>query len=146
MLSVKQDSIKYHFLSLWYDSTWDWTQISRAIGEHSNHYAIVLNSHTWYHVAVCKQIVSIKFDKSIYWIELIIFKSNTWNHFTVCKQMRSGYYKNYYRQTIRLQINMHKQNLALNNLYRLLCHKTKFTNQPTNRPINPIFIQSFRHG
>ena len=25
MLSVKQDGIKYHFLSLWYDSTWDWT-------------------------------------------------------------------------------------------------------------------------
>ena len=23
MLSVKQGSIKYHFLSLWYDSTWD---------------------------------------------------------------------------------------------------------------------------
>ena len=39
MLSVKQSSIKYHFLSLWYDSTWDWTQLSRAIDEHSNHYA-----------------------------------------------------------------------------------------------------------
>ena len=36
MLSVKQGGIKYHFLSLWYDSTWDWTQVSRAIGEHSN--------------------------------------------------------------------------------------------------------------
>ena len=36
MLSAKQGSIKYHFLSLWYDSTWDWTQVSRAIGEHSN--------------------------------------------------------------------------------------------------------------
>ena len=23
MLSVKQGGIKYHFLSLWYDSTWD---------------------------------------------------------------------------------------------------------------------------
>ena len=33
--SVKQGGIKYHFLSLWYDSTWDWTQVSRAIGEHS---------------------------------------------------------------------------------------------------------------
>ena len=27
MLSVKQSIIKYHFLSLWYDSTWDWTQV-----------------------------------------------------------------------------------------------------------------------
>ena len=25
MLSIKQGGIKYHFLSLWYDSTWDWT-------------------------------------------------------------------------------------------------------------------------
>ena len=40
MLSVKQGGIKYHFLSLWYDSTWDWTQFSQAIGEHSNHEAI----------------------------------------------------------------------------------------------------------
>ena len=37
MLCVKQGGIKYHLLSLWYDSTWDWTQVSRAIGEHSNH-------------------------------------------------------------------------------------------------------------
>ena len=40
MLSVKQGGIKYHFLSLWYDLTWDWTQVSRAIGEHSNRYAV----------------------------------------------------------------------------------------------------------
>ena len=39
MLIVKQGSIKYHFLSLWYDLTWDWTKVSRAIGKHSNHYA-----------------------------------------------------------------------------------------------------------
>ena len=41
MLSVKQGGIKYRFLSLWYDSTWDWTQISRAIGKHYNYYANV---------------------------------------------------------------------------------------------------------
>ena len=35
MLSIKQGSLKYHFLSLWYDSTWDWTSVSWAIGEHS---------------------------------------------------------------------------------------------------------------
>ena len=33
MLSVKQEGIKYHFL--WYDMTWDWTLVSRAIGKHS---------------------------------------------------------------------------------------------------------------
>ena len=42
MLSVKQGSIKYHFLSLWYDSTWDWTQVSRAIGAGFN----LRSSHT----------------------------------------------------------------------------------------------------
>ena len=39
MLSVKQGSIKYHILSLWYDSTKDWTQVSRTIGDHSTHEA-----------------------------------------------------------------------------------------------------------
>ena len=41
MLSLKQGGIKYHFWSLWYDSVWDWNQVSQAIGERSNHYAIV---------------------------------------------------------------------------------------------------------
>ena len=41
ILSAKQGGIKYHFLSLWYDSTWDWTQVSLAIGENSSHYANV---------------------------------------------------------------------------------------------------------
>ena len=39
MLSDKQVGIKYHFLSLCYDSTWDWTPVSRTIGEHSIHLA-----------------------------------------------------------------------------------------------------------
>ena len=29
----KQGGIKYHFLSLWYDLTWDWTTVSQAIGK-----------------------------------------------------------------------------------------------------------------
>ena len=37
MLSVKQSGIKYHFESLWYDSTWDWTLVSWPIGKHSTH-------------------------------------------------------------------------------------------------------------
>ena len=37
MLSVKQGGIKYHFLSLWYDLTWDWTPVSQTIGEQSTH-------------------------------------------------------------------------------------------------------------
>ena len=37
VLSVKQGRIKYHFLSLWYDLTWDWSPVSWTIGEHSTH-------------------------------------------------------------------------------------------------------------
>ena len=36
-LSVKQGVIKYHFKSLWYDVTGDWTQVSQTISEHSTH-------------------------------------------------------------------------------------------------------------
>ena len=39
ILSAKQGGIKYHFLSLWYDLIWDWTPVSRIIGEHSSHLA-----------------------------------------------------------------------------------------------------------
>ena len=38
MLSVKQGGIKYHFLSLWNDLTWDWISVSQATGKQSNHY------------------------------------------------------------------------------------------------------------
>ena len=33
VLSVQQGGIKFHFLSLWYDSTSDWTPVSQTIGE-----------------------------------------------------------------------------------------------------------------
>ena len=39
MLGVKQGGIKYRFVSLWYDSTWDWTMVRQFMGEHSNLYA-----------------------------------------------------------------------------------------------------------
>ena len=37
LISVKQGGINYYFLSLWYDSTWDWTLVFGAIGQHSTH-------------------------------------------------------------------------------------------------------------
>ena len=37
MLRAQLGGIKYHFLSLWYDSTRDWTPVSRTIGEHSTY-------------------------------------------------------------------------------------------------------------
>ena len=43
MLRVKQWVIRYHFLNFWYNSTWDWTPVSRAIDENYNHYANRLN-------------------------------------------------------------------------------------------------------
>ena len=45
MLSVKQGSIKYHFKSLWYDTTWDWTLVSRTIVEHST--PLILMRKSW---------------------------------------------------------------------------------------------------
>ena len=50
ILSAKQGGIKYHFLSLWYDLTWDWSLVSWTIGKHSTHEANgpVYNSDTWY--------------------------------------------------------------------------------------------------
>ena len=38
-MSVKQGSIQYHFLSLSNNSTYDWTPVSAAIGEHCDYYA-----------------------------------------------------------------------------------------------------------
>ena len=43
MLSVKQGGTKYQFLSLCYDSTLDWTQVSRIIGEHSTFLANLID-------------------------------------------------------------------------------------------------------
>ena len=37
MLNVKQVGVKYHFLSLWYDMTREWTQVSQMIREQSTH-------------------------------------------------------------------------------------------------------------
>ena len=37
MATVKQVGIKYYFLSLWYDSTWDQTRVSWAIAEQTTH-------------------------------------------------------------------------------------------------------------
>ena len=63
MPNVKQDGIKYHFLSLWYDSTWDWTPVSRAIGEDSTHYILPLIFF-----------ITFKFqpDKIMYWSKEIL--------------------------------------------------------------------------
>ena len=35
ILSIQQGGMQHHFLSLWYDSTWNWFLVSRIISEHS---------------------------------------------------------------------------------------------------------------
>ena len=40
MIGVKQGGIKYHFLSLWYDSTWNGNLVSRIIGKYSTYLTI----------------------------------------------------------------------------------------------------------
>ena len=42
-INIMQGGIKCHFLSLWYDLTWDWTQVSQAISEHSNHQLLLIS-------------------------------------------------------------------------------------------------------
>ena len=53
--------------------------------------------------------------------------------------MHSGSFKMGYQQTIWLQtihlIYIYQQDLALNNLQGLICHKTQPTNQPTLHPV-----------
>ena len=39
MQIVKQGGTKYHFLSFWYNTTWDSTPVFQTIGEHCDHYA-----------------------------------------------------------------------------------------------------------
>ena len=61
MLSVKRGGIKYHFLSLWYDSTWNWTLVSWTIGKHSNHHA---NVHKYIYI----YIYTLSAEFRIYWL------------------------------------------------------------------------------
>ena len=57
ILSIKQ-GVKYHFLSLRYDSTWDWTPVSRAIGEHCSHkgidYYLFISFQLWFDIESVK--------------------------------------------------------------------------------------------
>ena len=66
MLSVKQGSIKYHFLSLWYGSTWDWTQISGPIW-----WTLLIRSMAW-----LKYIYSID---NIILLEFYMLHSGKWD-------------------------------------------------------------------
>ena len=68
MLSVKQGGIKYLFLSLWYDATWDRTPVSWAIGEQSTTKPMgrLFRSGSWLIVGFC-------WDDSEFCIWLLFF-------------------------------------------------------------------------
>ena len=68
---------------------------------------------------VCKQMTNVK---------LWLLYRNTWNHLTVGQKVSSGSFKNVINKMylwILCWIYMYKEDLALNNLQRLICHKTK---------------------
>ena len=123
MLSVKQGSIKYHFLSLWYDSTWDWTLVSQATGEHSNHLAnkqkkteLILNWIVW------KRTVSwhrncVRMLSWIHWIRTDLIS----NCVSTRKKTILKLNWNVWNRTVY----MYKNGFGINNLQWLICHKTK---------------------
>ena len=47
-----------------------------------------------------------------------------YNHLTECKQMSSGLFKKSYMH-LQITYKMYKEDLALNNLQWLICHKTQ---------------------
>ena len=76
MLCVKQRGINHHFLNLWYDSTWDWTPVSRTIGKHMHLFYFKpkhLNTNMYTHIHVCKSNH-----------ETIHIKSCTQTHTNIC--------------------------------------------------------------
>ena len=69
MLSVKQGCINYHFLSLWYDSTWDWTLVSWTIGERFTYRKVWKRNDEYQRIIRCKYKPSIH---GIKWLLLIL--------------------------------------------------------------------------
>ena len=69
MLSVKQGDIKYHFLSLWYDSTWDWNPMSRNASPDSRNILIIHGDIFSNHISVlyfCVNIIGIQWYIHLY--------------------------------------------------------------------------------
>ena len=65
-----------HFLSLWYYSTWDWTQVSQAIGKHTNHYANGYSLTSWHKIILVR--LTCHKNKSI--IMTIAFSRCPWHN------------------------------------------------------------------
>ena len=92
VLNAKQGGIKYHFLSLWHDLTWDWTLVSRIICENSTHFTVTVSS--W--ITLCKLYLfyqSLCMDSSAlgeiheHKCYLEIFNSYSFEDFTDCQNL-----------------------------------------------------------
>ena len=123
MLRVKQGGIKYHFLSLWYDSTWGWTLVSWTFGEHSTHSGngglmiLALNPYKKQHISSVFCVLSAHFIKTIIilftdnfghencdmkfwswklWYEILVMKIVIWNLGYENYDMKFGLWKLWY--------------------------------------------------
>ena len=71
----------------------------------------------------------------LYLYQTELFNIELFWHLTVCKQ------NIYLYETELFEVELIESGLALNNLQRLICHKTQLTNQPktklTNQPTQP---------
>ena len=88
-----------------------WTRVAVPISYNDNHYT----TGTSY----CKEMTD---DK------LLLLHSNSWNHLTLCKEISTGSFKNVINKmftTHMYLIYMYKEDMALNNLQCLICHKTQ---------------------
>ena len=62
-------------------------------------------------------------------VNLLLLYSNTWSYLTVCEKISPGSFKKCYLQNVFINpiysIYVYKEDLALNNLHWLICHKTQ---------------------
>ena len=61
-LSIKQGDIKYLFSSLWYDLSWNWTPVSRAIVENCTNWI-----NTWKNMTVVQNDLSLTQKEEYSW-------------------------------------------------------------------------------
>ena len=58
ILSAKQGGFKYNFLSIWYDSTWDWTPVSQTIGKNLTTMPMTQYNiyNTYNYICICQRV------------------------------------------------------------------------------------------
>ena len=118
VLSVKQGGIKYHFLSLWYDSIWDWTPVTRTISEHSTPKTELLEFFS------ITKIENQRYAPLKFLYIAKIFSFTACKSFIVCRSQFNNYSLHLYsvqkcifilnRSTLHISTNVLKGNLVIN--------------------------------